>query len=52
MAETRSNARYDRIFARFDIYVYENDYSYAPKYDAYNIRFDCLKSVIDNFEAQ
>jgi hypothetical protein len=50
MAETRSVKRYDRIFDRFSSYV--NGHLSYQKYDAYNIRFDCLKSVIDNFEAQ
>lgn len=41
---------YDGIFNEFDT-SFGNQLS-VIKYDAKNIRFDCLKEVIDNFEVK
>lgn len=44
------NQYYDQLFARFDDEFGVN--LSIQKYDAYNINFDCLKEVIDHFEAK
>lgn len=47
MAEVKSVHHYDDIFVRFDN-LFSGQLLY-PTYDPKNIRFECLKAVIDNF---